>query len=669
MANIKGNDQTKPAAKLPSEGLSGNQVDIPGTNDFFKAIVDTVRQPILVLGDDLKIEAANRAFFRVFKASPEATLNRKIYNLGNGQWNIPKLRTLLEDILVRDSAFEDFDVEHHFPDIGRKVMRLNARRLVQEKGNGHKTLLAIEDITESEKSETYRKLFETAHDGIVVLDFDNGRITDTNLILSKILGFSQDEMLGKELWEVGLFGNQASSQDFFSRIQSNGHNSNQNLQATTKDGRNIDIELACSTYSVGGDNLVQCNARDITERVRAERALRISEEKLRQSHKMAAIGRLAGGIAHDFNNLLTSINGFSELCLSVVEPDGTPHKYLKEILAAGERASELTKKLLAYSRQLVLTPKVLDLNALISEKLPLLRSMVREEVLIVLELDPHLGAIKVDPDQVEQVLINLVKNAREAIAPPNPGRIILSTKNVELDEEYGKSHPLVFPGQYVRLSVEDTGAGMDEAVLSRIFEPFFSTKSMARSTGLGLSMVHGIVSQCEGYIFVYSEPRIGSTFKIYLPRVVEEEARAPGKADNLRISGSGAIETVLVVENDEAVLRYTRKILESYGYKVLHAIDGEAALSVANETRFAFQVLLTDIIMPGINGPDLAKKLRAMHPSCRTLFMSGYGDSVVLQHGVAGDVPNMIQKPFTPKDLVAAVKGLPDPSWTTAGNS
>jgi PAS domain S-box-containing protein len=249
MANIKGNDQTKPAAKLPSEGLSGNQADIPGTNDFFKAIVDTVRQPILVLGDDLKIEAANRAFFRVFKASPEATLNRKIYNLGNGQWNIPKLRTLLEDILVRDSAFEDFDVEHHFPDIGRKVMRLNARRLVQEKGNGHKTLLAIEDITESEKSETYRKLFETAHDGIVVLDFDNGRITDTNLILSKILGFSQDEMLGKELWEVGLFGNQASSQDFFSRIQSNGHNSNQNLQATTKDGRNIDIELATTSFN------------------------------------------------------------------------------------------------------------------------------------------------------------------------------------------------------------------------------------------------------------------------------------------------------------------------------------------------------------------------------------------------------------------------------------
>jgi CheY-like chemotaxis protein len=210
---------------------------------------------------------------------------------------------------------------------------------------------------------------------------------------------------------------------------------------------------------------------------------------------------------------------------------------------------------------------------------------------------------------------------------------------------------------------------MDDAVLSRIFEPFFSTKSMARSTGLGLSMVHGIVSQCEGYIFVYSEPRIGSTFKIYLPRVVEEGARVPGKANNPRISNSGAIETVLVVENDEAVLRYTRKILESYGYKVLHAIDGEAALSVANETRYAFQVLLTDIIMPGINGPELAKKLRAMHPSCRTLFMSGYGDSVVLQHGVAGDVPNMIQKPFTPKDLVAAVQGLPDPSWKPSGNA
>jgi len=392
------------------------------------------------------------------------------------------------------------------------------------------------------------------------------------------------------------------------------------------------------------------NYRDVTDR-------RILEEQILLSQKMEAIGRLAGGVAHDFNNILTAIGGYADLLMADFAPDDKRRGDIEEIHRATQRAASLTQQLLAFSRRQVLQPKVISLNALIPDIEKMLRRLIGEDILFATVLHPRVGNVRADPGQLEQVIVNLAVNARDAMPAPNGGRLTIETRNVELDELYAADHPGVTPGRYVMLAVTDTGVGMDEETKSRIFEPFFTTKARGKGSGLGLATVYGIVRQTGGHIWPYSEPGTGTTMRVYLPRVddpadpIEHSSEAPPES----LRGS---ETILLVEDEAPVRSVTRQLLERNGYTVLEAADGRTALSLINgeQDRVHVDLLLTDVIMPGMSGRELADQMKARRPQLRVLFMSGYTDDAVVRHGMLEPGLAYLEKPFRPPVLLRKVR-------------
>ncbi len=387
------------------------------------------------------------------------------------------------------------------------------------------------------------------------------------------------------------------------------------------------------------------------------------ETQLVQSQKMEAIGRLAGGLAHDFNNLLTAILGSADLLLEMLGPEHPGREDVDAVRQASLRAAELTRQLLAFSRQQVLTPRMLDLNALVADVEKILRRLIGEDIELHTALAPALGVVRADPSQLEQVIMNLAVNARDAM--PRSGTLTIETANVELDADYAREHPPVTPGRYVLLAVTDTGIGMDAKTKSRLFEPFFTTKELGKGTGLGLSTVYGIVKQSGGYIWVYSEPGRGTTFKIYLPRVeapVETAAPAAGPSGSL-----GGSDTVLVVEDDEDVRRLTHKVLQGRGYTVLVSENGPEALRVAAQHAGPIQLLVTDVVMPGMSGREVGLLLAPGRPEMRVLYLSGYADESIVHHGVLEPGLAFLQKPFTPEALARKVREVLDAPRTGAG--
>jgi two-component system cell cycle sensor histidine kinase/response regulator CckA len=379
------------------------------------------------------------------------------------------------------------------------------------------------------------------------------------------------------------------------------------------------------------------------------------EGSLRQAQKLEAIGQLAGGVAHDFNNVLTAVIGYSDLLQAGAQP-GTPlHDGLVEIRKAGHRASQITRQLLAFSRKQILQPRVLDVNTLIVDLEKMLRRVVYEHVQIVTRLTPGVGHIRADPTQIEQVLVNLAVNARDAM--PKGGTLTIETANATLDGHYPQRHEPVVPGPYVLLSVNDSGVGMDRATQERLFEPFFTTKGIGKGTGLGLATVYGIVTQSGGHIWVYSEPGRGTTFKIYLPRVYEDTAVADTHA---AAHAHGGSETILLVEDEAAVRRLARRVLEGAGYRVMEAAGPQEALAVARGTPDAIQLLLSDVVMPGSGDVLLYDELTADRPSLKVLYMSGYADETMVQRGwLSSDMP-YLPKPFTAHELVRKVREVLD---------
>jgi nitrogen-specific signal transduction histidine kinase/CheY-like chemotaxis protein len=397
--------------------------------------------------------------------------------------------------------------------------------------------------------------------------------------------------------------------------------------------------------SCNGKPFSTCILRDVSERQKLE-------ERFRQSQKMEAVGRLAGGIAHDFNNLLTVITGFSDLLLGKPGSDATRREYAGEIRKAGERAALLTRQLLAFSRQQILLPEILDLNAVVGEVDSMLRRLIGEDIDLKTPLAPNLGRVKADPGQIQQILMNLAVNARDAM--PQGGKLTIETANVELDSAYARTHAEVKPGSYVMLAVSDTGTGMVAEIQARIFEPFFTTKEKGKGTGLGLATVYGIVKQSGGNIWVYSEPGRGTSFKIYLPQVGEATAAAaPPIPSEAR---TGASETILLVEDDRGVRALARRVLELHGFRVLEADRGEDALQISERHEGPIHLLLTDVIMPGMSGRALADRLGTGHPETRVLFMSGYTDEAIVHHGVLESGIAFLQKPFTPDSLARKVR-------------
>jgi PAS domain S-box-containing protein len=394
------------------------------------------------------------------------------------------------------------------------------------------------------------------------------------------------------------------------------------------------------------------------ERKRAEEALRNSEEQLRQAQKLEAIGMLAGGIAHDFNNLLTVIGGYSDLTLVQLREEDPLRSNINEVKKAAERAAGLTRQLLAFSRKQVLQPKVLDLNAVVSELEKLLRRLIGEDIGFRTVLESTLGSVKADPGQIEQIIMNLAVNARDAM--PRGGKLTIETKNVDLDEYYAKKHIAVIPGPYVMLAVSDTGTGMDQQTQARIFDPFFTTKETGKGTGLGLSTVYGIVKQSGGNIWVYSEVGRGTTFKVYLPRV-DEGAEEYKRSAETQVDFRGP-ETVLVAEDEEMVRKLACKVLEMSGYRVLEAANGGAALLICERHNEPIHLLITDVIMPEMSGRELADRLAQLRPEMKVLYMSGYTDNAIVHHGVLNEGASFIQKPFATHALARKVREVLDAS-------
>jgi two-component system, cell cycle sensor histidine kinase and response regulator CckA len=383
---------------------------------------------------------------------------------------------------------------------------------------------------------------------------------------------------------------------------------------------------------------------DITER-------RDLEAQLHQSQKMDAIGRLAGGVAHDFNNMLAVINGYTDLILARPELDPSTGQYLGEVRKAGERAADLTRQLLAFSRKQMIAPRLVDLNELLTGTHKLLRRLIGEDVELVTLLDPGLSRVKVDPGQMQQVLVNLAVNARDAM--PRGGKLTVQTRNATLR----RATRHLPSGAYVEILVSDTGSGMSEETLAHVFEPFFTTKEVGEGTGLGLATVYGILKQSAGHIEVSSEPGVGTTFRLLLPRAAEAAHEEPSPTPD---AGPAGTETVLVVEDEHMVRGLVRSVLEGSGYRVLEAMNGDEALHVCARHGHEIDLLLTDIVMPGTGGRDLVERLAPRYPEMRVLFMSGYTDDAILRQGVTTSTASFIQKPFSPVALARKVRELLD---------
>jgi two-component system, cell cycle sensor histidine kinase and response regulator CckA len=397
----------------------------------------------------------------------------------------------------------------------------------------------------------------------------------------------------------------------------------------------------------GGIQFIISILQDITEKRKAE-------AELRQSQKMEAIGRLAGGIAHDFNNLLTAINGYSELGLGIADGDSQLHSILNEILEAGKRAASLTNQLLAHSRKQILTPKVLDLNETIRNMHSMLKRIIGEDIDLVTSLNKDVNLVKADPGQVEQVIMNLSVNARDAM--PKGGKVTIETQVVDLDKAHVGMDEDIPAGRYFMISVSDTGHGMAKAVRDHIFEPFYTTKAIGKGTGLGLSTVYGIVKQSGGFISVYSEPQHGASFKVYFPVVGEGNGHHALQSATPEPLGASNGETIMLVEDEDVVRKLSRSILSELNYKIIEAGNGEKAVELAKSHPGEIHLLLTDVVMNGIGGQELARRIRKLRPGIKVIYMSGYTDDAIVRHGVLESATNFIQKPFSPKVLTRKVR-------------
>ncbi|MFZ0770122.1 MAG: ATP-binding protein [Candidatus Sulfotelmatobacter sp.] len=516
---------------------------------------------------------------------------------------------------------------------------------------------AQEGLRRSEMN--FRSLVTDAPYGICRCD-SAGQLLQVNPALLAVLGYSSvEELVGKHLGD--LFADTHQWFELADYLRSAAPFQGLIAEWKRKDGISTVVRVSGRAVSDGYKGTAfELFAEDVTER----RAL---EQQLRQSQKMEAVGRLAGGIAHDFNNLLMVISGYSEFLLDRLGPDPALRGPAQEIAGASQRASSLTRQLLAFSRKQMLAPKILDLNGVVTENLKMLTRVIGEDIDLVMVPASALGAVRADAGQIEQVIMNLAVNARDAM--PSGGKLTIETSNVSLDEDYARLHAPLRPGDYVMLAISDTGFGMDSETQSHIFEPFFTTKG-TKGTGLGLSTVYGIVKQSGGYIWVYSESGKGTTFKIYLPRLAEpaEAAQAVMPAEAAFTEPAytepafteRGTETILLAE-DEANLRYlARQFLEKQGYKVLEAADGAVAMQIAVAHEGVIHLLLTDVIMPGMNGRELAQRITEIRPHTKVLYMSGYTENVIGRNGMLDAGVRLLQKPFTLRDLKGKVREVLD---------
>jgi two-component system, cell cycle sensor histidine kinase and response regulator CckA len=596
--------------------------------------------------EDLAFLAVNDAAIAHYGYSREEFLSMTIKDI-RPEADIP---ALVQEAAAKDQALKSVGIWRHRKKDGTIIDVEVVSHALWFKGKEARLVLST-DITERTTAEMerqasearYQTLFEYAPAGILIADPESYYL-DANDDMCRMLGYSRDELIGMHAVDIVPPDEVEYIAPALKVVKSTAEY-NRCWRFRRKDGSIFEGEVTATQMPDGN---ILAVIRDITERNHLE-------GQLRQAQKMEAVGLLAGGIAHDFNNLLTAITGYSDLTLKKLRPDDPLSGNIREIRDAGDRAASLTSQLLAFSRKQVLKPEILNLNAVIEKMEKMLRRIVRESIEFQVVLDPALGNIKADPGQMEQVIVNLVVNARDAIL--GGGRLMIKTENIYLDEDYVSQHIEIVPGPFVKITLSDTGQGMDEATRRRIFEPFFTTKEVGKGSGLGLSTVYGIIKQSGGDITVYSELGYGTTFKIYLPRV-DENVTAPAR-DLSGGDGSGT-ETILLVEDEELVRNLIREILVDAGYRVLDAPNGKEALAICESYPDPIDLMLTDVVMPGMSGVELKKEVMIVRPDIKVLLMSGYTDESLAAEGKLNTEGTFIEKPFAPDSITRKIREVLD---------
>jgi PAS domain S-box-containing protein len=540
-----------------------------------------------------------------------------------------------------------------FEDIVRTNQELQASKAELRKSNEQlKTRLkessADLDLATDQMSQL-AAIVESSEDAIIGCTL-GGLVIIWNQGAERLFGYSAEEVIGQPTsTNAGL--NWPDELRAMKKVRSGEHVPPFETVRRRKDRKEIHVSVSVSPIRDQDGLVIGASAiyRDISDRKKLE-------EQFHQAQKMEAVGQLAGGVAHDFNNLLTVISGYSEVLITRLPANDPTRGFIQEIHKAGERAAHLTRQLLAFSRKAVVEPRVLDLNTIVADTEKMLWRLIGEDVSLTTALAPGLGQVKADAGQIEQIIVNLAVNARDAM--PQGGKLTIETRNVELDSNYTKLHPEVKPGRYVMVAVSDTGSGMSQETKGRIFEPFFTTKGSGNGTGLGLATVYGIVKQCGGHIGVYTELGQGTSFKIYLPPV--EEKVSSGKSLHGQKIAPHGNETILLVEDDDAVRAITKLALQSVDYKVLEARNGAEAVRICERYTEPIHLLITDVVMPEMGGRQVAERLAALNQGIKVLFLSGYTDDAVVRHGILQAEVAFLQKPFTPMALANKVRDVLD---------
>jgi len=597
-----------------------------------------------------RFASVNRAFLAVTGLRPDQVVGRRVDEVIPDPARAVARERYTE--AIREKRIVRWEETAAYP-AGRLTGEVSVAPVFDAAGRCTHLVGAVHDITERVRAEEALRLSDSILKligNIVLVSERDGGIRYAGPAVRSVLGFEPKEVLADGWWRL-TYRDPAEGQqhrDLASRVargETTPPAEPYEREVRTRDG---DTRWLLWSQSKGPGELLIGVGYDITERKRLE-------DQFRQAQKMEAVGRLAGGVAHDFNNILTAILGTSALLLDDMGPSSPLRADILEIQAASERAAALTRQLLAFSRKQILQPRVLNLNDIVSGVEAMLRRLLGEDVTLVTELAPDLGAVTVDPGQVEQVIVNLAVNARDAM--PEGGTLSITTGNAELDEAHAHMRPVVTPGPYVMLAVSDTGTGIAPEAKPHLFEPFFTTKSVGRGTGLGLATVYGIVKQSGGYIWVYSEPGRGATFKIYLPLVHEAPETLGTVAEAPPRGGS---EVVLLAEDDGSVRALAVNVLQKHGYTVLEARNGQEAVSLAQAHEGPIHLILTDVVMPELAGRPMAERLVSLRPGTKVLYISGYTDDAIARHGLLEDGVQYLEKPFTPNALLRKVRQVLD---------
>lgn len=607
------------------------------TDQIFEDIVNTIREPLLVLNQDLNVVIVNRSFYEFFKVKPEETVGRHIYDLGNKQWDIPELRELLEKIIPQQASFDNYEVEHDFDTIGRRIILLNARRIVRAIGKEGIILLAIEDLTErklledllADSEERFRRLFETANDGILLLEKSELKIRFANPAITEILGYSNEELIGKGFKNIGFADNIGNFQEVMQTLNKDGIIHYKDAPIQKKTGQVVDTDI----YMVNKASLVQCNIRNTTERKKLA-------EDLSTAQKLEAVGILAGGIAHDFNNILTAIIGNISLATMEVRPEDKISHLLSEAENASIRAQTLTRQLLTFAKGGTPVKETASIKDILKSSSSFMLHGSKSDCEFSVADDLWLA--EVDLGQINQVINNLIINANQAMT--EGGIIQVAAENLIIENRHGLP---VKAGKYIRITIKDQGVGIAKDHLLKLFDPYFTTKQ--EGSGLGLATTYSIIQKHGGHITVESQLGVGTTFHVYLPASDKIVAK---KEEVKLIKGQGRI---LVMDDEAALQKLVGRMLKNLGYESEFAKDGAETIQMVKEAKEAekpYDAVILDLTIPGkMGGKEAIKKLLEIDPELKAIVFSGYSNNPILANFEEYGFKGMMPKPFELRTL------------------